>query len=574
MKTTSVKKIIEVKEQGSMVEHINTICRLARNSILSQEIIDQAAPDLQVISNFFELTQKEALLFCVLLYINFTNESVDLQDFARFVECSPITAFSMQKHLDSLVSKQVLKVYQSNTKRRNRQKSKLCMFEYYVPDDLITRSIWGGEKYVPQSINKADSIFDLFSACSEQFKSLMDETTTIPEVLYEIQTLLSHNSHLQFVKDLKKEMLDVDAQLLFLACCREFLDEVGEINLSHVIKGIYKSDLRKQMKTRQTILNGTNPLLEKGLISTDAGSFRSDSIAELTQRALKLLLPDDLDFIKPKSKQDPNQIVILCNSIVEKRLYFSPELQKQLDFLTDALHPKNYQDLVKRLSEAGMPQGICVLLHGERPGTGKTESVYQIARQTGRAIHPVNLAFRNKYYGESEQAIARIFKNYSISIEKSEIEPILFINEADAILNTRKKVGSSVVDQTENTIQNILLDQIEVLKGVLICTTNLTMNLDPAFERRFLFKIRYDAPVFEAKQAIWMDKIKSLSGDQAMMLAEQFDFSGGQIENIARKVLMSGVLNGRQPGLNEILAFCREESLYKTKETRRIGYLQ
>ena len=574
MKPKTETKPIVVNEHGSMVEHINTVCRLACNSKLAQEIIDQAAPDLRVISDYFELTQMEALLFCDILYINFTSESVDLLDFARFVECSPISAFSMQKHLDSLVSKQVLKVFQSNMKRRNRQKSKLCMFEYYVPDDLITKSIWGGEKFIPQCINKADSIFDLFLACSEQFKSLMDETTTIPEVLYEIQTLLSHNSHLQFIKDLKKEMLDVDAQLLFLACCREFLDEVGEINLSHVIKSIYKSDLRKQMKTRQSILNGTHPLLEKGLITTDASSFRSDSIAELTQRTLKLLLPDDMDFIKPKSKQDPNQIVILCNSIVEKRLYFCPDLQQQLDFLTDVLQPKNYLDLVKRLSEAGMPQGICVLLHGERPGTGKTESVYQIARQTGRAIHPVNLAFRNKYYGESEQAITRIFKNYSISVEKSEIAPILFINEADAILNTRKKVGSSVVDQTENTIQNILLEQIEVLKGVLICTTNLTINLDPAFERRFLFKIQYDAPVFEAKQAIWKDKIKSLTGEQAMKLAEQFDFSGGQIENVARKVLMTGVLNGRQPDFLGILAFCREESLHKRKETGRIGYLQ
>ena len=59
-----------------------------------------------------------------------------------------------------------------------------------------------------------------------------------------------------------------------------------------------------------------------------------------------------------------------------------------------------------------------------------------------------------------------------------------------------------------------------------------------------------------------------------MNLAQEFDFSGGAIENIARKVLMSGVLNGRQPDLSEILGMCREESLYKTKETRRIGYLQ
>ena len=84
-------------------------------------------------------------------------------------------------------------------------------------------------------------------------------------------------------------------------------------------------------------------------------------------------------------------------------------------------------------------------------------------------------------------------------------------------------------------------------------------------------------PVFSgdlAKQSIWQNKIATLSESEAMNLAQEFDFSGGAIENIARKVLMAGVLNGRQPGVDEIVAFCREESLYKTKETRRIGYLQ
>ena len=151
-----------ILKQDSLVEHIDTICRLVCNSKLSQDIINQAAPDLKIISNFFGLTQMEALLFCVILYINFTSESVDLHDFARFVECSPISAFTMQRHLDSLVSKQVLKVYQSNTRRRNRQKSKLCMFEYYVPDDLITKSIWGSEKFIHNPLVKQIQ----FSICS------------------------------------------------------------------------------------------------------------------------------------------------------------------------------------------------------------------------------------------------------------------------------------------------------------------------------------------------------------------------------------------------------------------------
>jgi SpoVK/Ycf46/Vps4 family AAA+-type ATPase len=221
-----------------------------------------------------------------------------------------------------------------------------------------------------------------------------------------------------------------------------------------------------------------------------------------------------------------------------------------------------------------MPQGICILLYGERPGTGKTTSVYEIARKTRRDLIPVELAFKNKYYGESEQNIMKVFKNYAESVAKSDIMPILFINEADAIFTTRRKVSGSPTDQTDNAIQNILLDQMENLSGILIATTNLTINLDPAFERRFLFKILFDSPSIEAKQAIWKNKIPDLTDEDAGTLALKYDFSGGQIENIARRYQMIWILEGRHLDLNEIIDLCNKERLNKVGESRKIGYVQ
>ena len=40
-------------------------------------------------------------------------------------------------------------------------------------------------------------------------------------------------------------------------------------------------------------------------------------------------------------------------------------------------------------------------------------------------------------------------------------------------------------------MQNILLQELEDFKGIMMATTNLTSNLDEAFERRFLFKIKF-----------------------------------------------------------------------------------
>lgn len=51
------------------------------------------------------------------------------------------------------------------------------------------------------------------------------------------------------------------------------------------------------------------------------------------------------------------------------------------------------------------------------------------------------------------------------------------------------------VDKMENSIQNIILQEMETLDGIMIATTNLTQNLDKAFERRFLYKIEFSRPI-------------------------------------------------------------------------------
>jgi SpoVK/Ycf46/Vps4 family AAA+-type ATPase len=223
------------------------------------------------------------------------------------------------------------------------------------------------------------------------------------------------------------------------------------------------------------------------------------------------------------------------------------------------------------MDEIGMRTGITILLYGP-PGTGKTESVYQLARTTGRDLYMISVSeTKSMWFGESEKLIKQVFDEYRNKTEKSKITPILLFNEADAIFSTRKKVGTSAVDQTENAIQNVILQEMEDLKGILIATTNLTQNLDPAFERRFLYKICFEKPGIESRKQIWTAKIRTLKEEDALMLASSFELSGGQIENVSRKCFMHQVLYGIFPPVQLIMAFCREEQLLR-KDKLRIGF--
>jgi SpoVK/Ycf46/Vps4 family AAA+-type ATPase len=118
---------------------------------------------------------------------------------------------------------------------------------------------------------------------------------------------------------------------------------------------------------------------------------------------------------------------------------------------------------------------------------------------------------------------------------------------------------------------------MEHLNGILIATTNLTQNLDDAFERRFLYKIKFEKPNLEAKCSIWEMMFNDLEIDQDNIdfrqFALQFQFSGGQIENIARKCHVDTLLNQELITKELILQYCKEEEI--SKETSiRIGYVK
>lgn len=95
--------------------------------------------------------------------------------------------------------------------------------------------------------------------------------------------------------------------------------------------------------------------------------------------------------------------------------------------------------------------------------------------------------------------------------------------------------------------------------------------MDSAFERRFLYKLEFEKPTVEVKSAIWLSMIAGLNAEDAHTLASMYDFSGGQIENIARKSIVSRILKREQMSLNTIISHCNTESISNVSH-RKIGF--
>jgi hypothetical protein len=518
-------------------------------------------PHSKIVADYLGCTEMQAVFFCIIFEINLNNTNVDLAQIGIHLNVTPMKIAPYNNQLDELFNKRLI----SKQTKPSRKQTPLNINHYSINRSLMD-SILANKKYTPES----DNINDVFEFLKYLENIFMDETKT--DKLIELShTALNANQHLPLIHQINVLALDDETIIFFLILCIASLTGDGELALDFIIPQLY-DEKKVQLRVKANLLNSRHPLIKEELVYLREEEFISETIIGLSEKGKSIVFGDDFSLVsKVKNCIAPKNMIKVSN-ITEKKLFFNAEVQEKLNVLKDIFHPDKYTNLVQRLEEANMPKGIVILFHGA-PGTGKTEAVFQLAKKTGRDINMVSISeTKSKWFGESEKLIKKVFDDYRKLVESSLITPILLFNEADAIFGTRGKIGRYNIDQTQNAIQNIILQELESFTGILIATTNLTENFDNAFERRFLYKIKFESPSLEARANIWKEKISSITKNQALKLSENHELSGGQIDNIGKKYLLKQILYRKKPSLTELESFCFEENLNRRGNSHPIGF--
>ena len=387
------------------------------------------------------------------------------------------------------------------------------------------------------------------------------------EEAYDISSAMTGaNMQLGFCRQMNDYGLEKESWMLLLhVCCSYYCSQ----NFILDIDGIQEFfGMRTGHVQMRLFRRNRHELLTKEIMESAGGELANANEWCLSRRAANDLMSE----LCPVTTKSTKQGVIDAESIGKKALFYPSKTTRQVSELENLLSQEKFRQVQESLEAHGMRKGFACLFYGT-PGTGKTETVLQIARKTGRDIMQVDMSqMRDKFVGESEKNVKQIFTRYRRICKESDQTPILLLNEADALLSVRLTNVEHSVDQMENTMQNILLQEMENFDGILIATTNLTQNLDGAFDRRFLYKVEFLKPTPEESRHIWQAMLPEISEEDAWALAKQYAFSGGQIENIARKQIVNSILfpeEGRD--LEKIRQACDSEYLNKTN-TRPIGF--
>lgn len=548
--------------KNPILDAVEKIYDATKDSAFKQDVFDTCNNSIEIVASFLMCTNEQAVILAIIFQSEIENDIFTIKGLLEHVDLKTSSAININEILIPMVEKEWV---------TPKKDPKLYPLTEYFVNNKFVRSILTGKLQKIDS-EKITTSFQLLSQFQKKLTDRNNRRISYNQLIEWTNELISKNPDIDLADFiLKMKMNPLDATHFMYACLQHY-NGTENCDYDDIIKNLLPSK-EQQYQLRISFKSKNNYLLANGLLKeVESDNFFGGITYRLTEKAIQAF--DKNAVVKDKIPQGLLQ-QYEPETIAEKKLIFDNNEQKLVNKLHDMLSPDNFSRLTERLDKQGMKKGISVLLYGQ-PGTGKTEAVLQLGKSSNRYILMADASkIRSKWVGETEKNMKALFDEYRKAIKEFNQTPILLFNEADAILGKRISL-SNRGDQMENVMQNILLQELENFEGIFIATTNLVDNLDQAFDRRFLYKIRFEKPGNQTIFQIWKSKFPKIKTSVLKNICAKTVLSGGQIENIRKKIAVDSLLDEKLK-INEtyLLQLAEQELTLENKHVRgRIGFVR
>jgi transitional endoplasmic reticulum ATPase len=301
-----------------------------------------------------------------------------------------------------------------------------------------------------------------------------------------------------------------------------------------------------------------------GFVGADLASLCREAAMEAVRRIMPQLNPEEetiptevLDALSVEGRDFENALKRVQPSAMREVMVEAPQIRWSdiggLDAAMEKLRegielPLKHPEAFRRI---GIRPAKGFLLYGA-PGTGKT----LLAKATARESHANFIATKSsdllsKWYGESEQQIARLFAR------ARQVAPtVIFIDEIDSLVPARGG-GLGEPQVTERVVNTILaeMDGLEELKNVVVIgATNRPNLVDPALLRPGRFdELIYVAPPDTAGRrrilAIHTSGMPLADDVDLESMAQRTErFTGADLEDLVRRAGLTALRRGLDAG--------------------------
>ena len=551
---------MKIQSNNPLLESITKIYENKEKLMRQPALLIELNNELQLVSKFLDLDKNFAALLSVMICEQLMGEVNSVKKIMKYMGFEPLAIINSFETIKSLKKKGWLSI----------SKRKFHTFktdEIEISKDLLDAITYNDKSKLvkPAPENLAVALLQI-----RQFVSIaigdydLDELTET--ICFETEKYKKFN-FINAILENKKLIALEKVMIIWMAT--EVVVGREEFDLNNIIE-IFTQDPAYTFWFKNRILNGKSFMITGGFVVFKRPNFIDLSAVNIGDKTNDLL--EELhQNSETKRKTVRHCLLIEPADLSEQKLFFNSESSSNFDKVDHLLLNENYKMLMKKFQDNGMKPCLTMLFHG-LPGTGKTELVKQLALKHKRNIYQVDISgIKDMWVGESEKNLKKVFKEYADALKYNKITPILLFNEADAILGVRTIVQHAV-DQMYNSLQNILLQELEDFKGIFIATTNLINNIDNAFDRRLLFKQKFDLPNASTRFDILQSQFVNFNAEILKKISNDFELSGGQIQNVKRKLMADQILFGNENTTYDLLLDYIQNEIGFRQNKNKIGF--
>jgi len=572
-----INKDIAVKLCNSIELVYNSASELKS---IKEEDYEAISEHLDEIANFFKIKEKLG----VLLLSYFINRRlvkgkpyITLNELMNAFECKLVDSILINEQLENFRKAKIL----LSTKKAYGKKDEI---EYSLSQTTLNSVLKGD----------ADILLDKkevsFTAFLNLFHNVIyDNDLDDDDVSTELSSLMDEFEQLEEIKYLKGERLcPEELTILLFTVARQSIFGDTKVAMERIFR-VAINDNFSRYYYQNDIIEKRSPLITNDLLEFAPDEFMNS--LQITEKIFKAL-----NLAEKKSAKQFTTGSDLVKLIMPDKIKFQEgmiyEDSLNINFLDQLISEEGYIKAMKRLEEEkAETKQIVGILYG-LSGTGKSQTIRNLAAKYNRPILQVNLSqVKDAFVGNTEKNVEECFKIYKKAVKHFEHyktidgvkegpygSPLLFIDEFDSLIPHRKSNGSdSPVENMLSNMVGIFLTEIQNVNGIVLLASNLPGAIDTSFHRRINFKFEFGS--FSKKNQVKTLELyfKDFSHEVLEEVASIGDLTPGNIVNIRKAYILESIFkefNSEEDKKTILTDLVGRELILQKSNRKPIGFIQ
>ena len=511
---------------------------------VKEEDYEPILEHFEIIGDFFKIKNKLGiLLLCYFINRRLVKGKpyITLNELMMAFECKLVDSISINEQLEYFRKAKIL----LSSKKIFGNKEDI---EYSLTPSTLNSVLKGDSEIL---IDKKEASFTAFLNLFHGV--IYDNELNDDDVSTELSVLMDEFEQLEEIKYLKGEKLcQEELAILLFIIARQFIFGDSKVSMERIFRVAINDNFSKYYYQNE-IIEKRSPLLTNDLVQFAADEFMN--FLQITDKTVKAL-----NLVEKKSNKQFTTGTDLVTLIMPDQIKYQEgmvyEDSLNIDFLDQLISEEGYIKAINKLEQEGVAVKQVVCMLSGLSGTGKSQTIRNLASKYNRPILQVNLSqVKDAFVGKTEQNVFELFQCFKRSLRHFEhyktidgvkVGPygtsILYLDEIDSLIPKRSANGeSSSVGNMYSNMVGIFLTELEKVNGIVLLATNLPGAIDTSFHRRINFKFHFGS--FSKKNQVRTLQLyfKDFAPEVLEEVASNAELTPGNIVNIRKAYVLESI---------------------------------